>query len=217
MSIEDPSPIAIDLVADIASSECFIGLHLIRAVVGTVPGLSVDIRWRPFQIDPDMPPEGQDRAAYLAEKCGPPGEVHEVLANLSELAREFGLELAYDKIERQPNTLDAHRLIRFARNFGVEMAIVEALFEAFFLRGQDIGDRGVLAAIAGRKGIDPELVEAFLSGSDDIGAMKQELSGFRALGVEHVPRFIIAGKETITGVKSIEDFADALFRSIEDE
>jgi predicted DsbA family dithiol-disulfide isomerase len=192
-------------------------LRLIDTVVHEVPGLAVDIRWRPFQIDPDLPPEGQDRAAYLEERYGAPENVRTALEKIANIAREFGLPLALEKIRHQPNTFEAHRLTRFARNFGAELRLVEALFRAFFLDGRDIGDRAVLAAVAAPAGLDPERVEAFLAGTDDIEAVKQELSGFRALGVEHVPRFIIAGKETIAGLIPSEDFADAIFNSIEDE
>ncbi len=217
MSVEQALPIPIDLIGDITSPECFIGLRLISAVVESVPGLAVDIRWRPFQVDPDLPREGQDRAAYLEEKYGGPEDVREALENIADIAREFGLTLAFEKIRRQPNSLEAHRLVRFARNFGAELRVIEALFRAFFLDGRDIGDRGVLVTVAARAGLDPELVEAFLARADDIEAVKQELSGFRALGVEHVPRFIIAGKETIAGLIPWEDFEDAIFNSIEDE
>jgi predicted DsbA family dithiol-disulfide isomerase len=217
MSAAEPPRIPIDLIGDVASAECFIGLHLIDAVVASAPGLAVDIRWHPFQIDPDLPPEGQDRAAYLEDKFGSAQEAREALASLAETAREFELAFAFDKIRRQPNTLEAHRVVRFARNFNVGIKMVEALFGAFFLDGQDIGDRGVLVALAARSGLDPRLVADFLAGADDIEALNQELTGFRALGVEDVPRFIIAGKKTITGIIPAEDFADALFSAIEDE
>ncbi len=217
MIVKESPPIPIDLIGDVASAECFIGLRLIDAVVRSVPGLAVEIRWRPFQIAPDLPAEGQDRAAYLEEKGCSRTELREALETIAETGREFGIEFAFDKIRRQPNTFDAHRLIRYARNFGAEIAIVEALFQAFFVDGEDIGNRGALAAIAGRAGVDAELVGAFLEGTDGAETLRRELSEIRMSGVEAVPRFIIAGKETISGIKSPEDFADALFNSIEDE
>jgi predicted DsbA family dithiol-disulfide isomerase len=216
MSAESPQ-IPIDVIGDVASAECYIGLRLIDAVVASVPGLIVDIRWRPFQIDPDLPPQGQDRAAYLEDKYGSPKEVRELLDGLAESACEFGLQLAFGKIQRQPNTLEAHRVVRLARDFDLEIKMVEALFGAFFLEGQDIGDRATLVAAAARIGMPAVVVADFLGGASDIEALRQELTGFRALGVEHVPRFIIAGKKTISGIVSTEDFADALFGSIEDE
>ncbi len=217
MSAAEPLQIPIDVIGDVASAECFIGLRLIRAVVASAPGLAVDIRWHPFEINPELPPEGQDRAAFLEEKDGTAQEVREALASLAEIAREFSLAFAFDKIGRQPNTLEAHRVVRLARNFDAEIKMVEALFGAFFHDGQDIGDRRVLVALAAKTGLDPRLVADFLAGGEDIDALRQELTGFRALGVEHVPRFIIAGKNTISGIIPAEDFADALFGSIEEE
>jgi predicted DsbA family dithiol-disulfide isomerase len=217
MSAVDQPPIPIDLIGDVASAECFIGLRLIDAVVASAPGLAVDVRWRPFQIDPNLPPDGQDRAAYLEEKYDSPEEAREALASLAETAREFGLALALDKIKRQPNTLEAHRVVRLARDLNLEVKMVEALFDAFFLEGRDIGDRRVLVSLAARTGLDGRHVADFLARDDDIEALNHELTGFRALGVDHVPRFIIAGKKTISGIIPAEDFADAVFAAIEDE
>lgn len=217
MSSAEPRRIPIDLIGDVVSAECLIGLKLIGSVVASAPGLAVDVRWRPFQVDPGMPAAGQDRAAYLEEKCGSPPEVRETLEGLAETGREFGLNFAFDKILRQPNTFAAHRVARLARDVNAEIRTVEALLGAFFIDGEDIGERRVLVALAARVGLDPRRVEDYLAGDEDIEALQQELTGFRALGVEHVPRFIIGGKRTIVGIIPVEDFADAVFGSIEDE
>lgn len=215
MSEDEPGPIPIDIVGDVVCPYCFIGLRLVNAVVGSVPGLAVDIRWYPYQLDPDMAPAGQDRRAYLETKFGA-GGIEAALARPAGMAREFGLELAFDKIQRQPNTFDAHRLIRFAYGYGMQTQIVERLFQAFFLHGQDIGDRAVLIALAAKSRLDPGTVESFLNGGDDVAALAQELADIRASGVHEVPRFTFAGKQDITGIKPAEDFADALFNSIEE-
>lgn len=215
MSADEPGPIPIDIVGDLVCPFCFIGLRLVHAVVGSVPGLAVDIRWYPYQLDPEIPMRGQDRQAYLEEKYGA-GGMEEALARPAELAREFGLELAFDKIQRQPNTFDAHRLIRFSYGFGVQAQIVERLFQAFFLQGQDIGDRGILCAIAAKSRLDPAAVAQFLEAGDDSAALREEIAAIRASGVEEVPRFTFAGKLDIVGIKTADVFADALFNSIEE-
>ncbi|PNG27845.1 DsbA family oxidoreductase [Methylocella silvestris] len=217
MSAKQPKPIPIDFIGDLASARCFMGLRLIQTVVASVPGLAVDIRWHPFQIDPGLPPEGQDRAEYLVERWGSPQKAREALQDMEEQAREFGLRFAFDKIRRQPNTFEAHRLIRYARNFGVELQLIESAFRAFLIDGVDIGDREALLTLAANAGVDPELAEPFLKMNDDVEALQQELSGFRSLGMVSAPRFIIAGKETIHGLVPAEDFADALFRAVEEE
>ncbi|ACB95815.1 DsbA family oxidoreductase [Beijerinckia indica] len=214
MSEEDPGPVPIDIVGDIVSVPCFLGLRLVNAVVSSVPGLAVDIRWYPFQIAPDLPPEGMDRAAYLAQTYGA-DQVEAVLAQEAESAREFGLELALDRITHQPNTFLAHRLIRFAYGFGVQTQIVERLFQAFFLQGLDIGDRAVLIALAAKSRLDPAAVEAFFAQGADIELLEKEMSDIRHAGVSQVPRFTFAGKEDIIGLQPADIFADALFNSIE--
>ncbi|MEJ0094374.1 MAG: DsbA family oxidoreductase [Methylocella sp.] len=211
-----PLPIPVDFAGDVVCLDCFMMLRRVKAVVATVPGLAVDIRWRPFQIDPDMPPEGQDRAAYVEAAHGSE-EIAATLAGLAEIKRQFGIELTFDNIKRQPNTFAAHRLIRFASPFGREIEMAESLFQAFFLKGLDIGDQEVLAALAEQSGVDAVLAASFLKGDDGVAALKQELADVRAAGVLHPPRFTFAGKQTLVGVKPVEDIADALFGSIEDE
>ncbi|WP_374306352.1 DsbA family protein [Methylocella sp.] len=212
-----PPPIPIDFIGDVASARCFIGLRLIDSVVRSVPGLSVEVRWRPFQIDPGLPASGVDRATYLIERWGSENQAREALQDMQAEANEFGLKFAFDRIRRQPNTFEAHRLIRYARNFGVEMQLIEAMFMAFFTEGRDIGDRAILLTLGAHCGVDPELAEAFLRLGDDVEPLRQELSGFRSLGVDAAPRFIIAGRETLPGLVPAEDFAEALFRAVEED
>jgi predicted DsbA family dithiol-disulfide isomerase len=215
MSEEDSGPIPIDIVGDLVCPTCFLGLRLVHAVVGSVPGLAVDIRWYPFQLDPDLPPGGMDRQAYLVAKYGADG-IESALAGQSALAREFGLELAFDRIARQPDTFDAHRLVRFAYGFGVQAQMVERLFQGFFLQGLDIGDRGVLLALAAKSRLDPDAVGKFLASDEGVPALRQEMADIRASGVTEVPRFTFAGKQDLVGLHPADVFADALFNAIEE-
>jgi len=214
MSEEDPGPIPIDIVGDLVCPSCFSGLRLVNAVVSSVPGLAVDVRWYPYQLDPEMAAGGMDRGEYLAKKYG--ADADDVLAKAQAQAQEFGLELAFGKIKRQPNTFEAHRLIRYSYAFGVQPQIVERIFQTFFLHGQDIGDRAVLIAIAAKSRLDPAAVEAFFAQSEDIDPLEKEMADIREAGVHAVPRFTFAGKEDIIGLQSAEVFADALFNSIEE-
>jgi predicted DsbA family dithiol-disulfide isomerase len=215
MSDDDPGPIPIDIVGDLVCPACFLGLRLVHAVVGSVPGLAVEIRWYPFQLDPDLPPGGMERQAYLASKYGADG-IENALAGPAALARELGLELAFDRITRQPDTFDAHRLVRYSYGYGVQAQVVERLFQAFFLHGLDIGNRDVLCALAGKSRLDPDAVGTFLAGDDDVAGLRQELSDIRNSGVGEVPRFTFAGKQDIVGLQSADVFADALFNAIEE-
>ncbi len=214
MAEEDPGPIPIDIVGDVTCPYCFMGLRLVNAVVTSVPGLAVDIRWFPYQIDPDLPPGGMDRQTYLVQKFGAKAE--ETLAEMSRATEEFGLNLALDRITRQPNTIDAHRLIRMAYGTGVQAQIVERLFQAFFLQGQDISDRAVLLGIAAKARMDVGAIEAIFNEGQDVQPLIDELAAIRNAGVDQVPRFTIGGKEDIIGLRSADVFADALFNAIEE-
>jgi predicted DsbA family dithiol-disulfide isomerase len=215
MSEDDPGPIPIDIVGDLVCPMCFLGLRLVHAVVGSVPGLAVELRWYPFQLDPDIPPGGMDRHAYLEARYGADG-IESAVAGPAALARELGLELAFDRIARQPDTFDAHRLVRYSYGFGVQAQLVERLFQGFFLHGLDIGDRGVLVALAAKSRLDPDAVGKFLAGDDDIPALRQEIADIRGSGVTEVPRFTFAGKQDLVGLHAADVFADALFNAIEE-
>jgi predicted DsbA family dithiol-disulfide isomerase len=215
MSEAEPGPIPIDIVGDFVCPSCFLGLRLVHAVVSSVPGLAVEIRWYPFQIDPDLPAEGMERQAYLEKRYGADA-IEPELAKAAILAQEFGLELAFDKIKRQPNTFDAHRLVRFSYGFGVQAQIVERLFQAFFLQGLDISDHAVLSALAAKSRLDPDAVARFLAGGEDVAEMQQEISDIRGSGVTDIPRFTFAGKQDLVGLHSADVFADALFNAVEE-
>jgi predicted DsbA family dithiol-disulfide isomerase len=210
---EDPGPLAIDIVGDVTCPWCFLGKRLVDAVVGSVPGLAVEMRWYPFQIDPTLPPEGVDYRTYLTEKFGAE-EVEPALAKIVDAGREFGLELAVDKIARMPNTFAAHRLIRYSYVYGVQPQVVERLFQAHFLYGQDISDPNVLIEVARKSRMDPDATAAFLAGSEDVAALRQEMDDIRKSGVDVVPRFTFGGVIEVVGLQTADVFADALFNAI---
>lgn len=214
MAEEDPGTITVDIVGDLVCPYCFMGLRLVNAVITSVPGLAVDIRWFPYQIDQDIPPGGMNRQDYLAKKFGEKAE--ETVAKMAASAEEFGLALALDSIQKQPNTLDAHRLIRMAYGTGLQPQIAERLFQAFFMQGQDIGDRGVLLGIAAKARMDVGAVEAIFNAGQDVEPLIQELAAIRGAGVDEVPRFTFQGKIDIVGLQPADVFADALFNSIEE-
>jgi predicted DsbA family dithiol-disulfide isomerase len=215
MSEEEFKPAPIDIVGDVVCPYSFLGKRLNDAVIQSIPGVEVEVRWYPYQIDPDLPKEGMDRTAYLEQKFGA-DKVEEELAKISAAAEEFGVAFAFDKIARQPNTLDAHRLIRYAYGFGVQMQVVERLFQAFFLQGLDIGNHEVLAAVAAKSRLDPNAVLAFLAGTEDIAPLQDEMAAIRASGVNEIPRFTFGGKQDIIGLQPADVFADALFNCFEE-
>lgn len=210
---EDFAPLSIDIVGDVSCPWCFLGKRLIDAVVGSVPGLAVELRWYPFEIQPGLPPDGMDYRAYLAATFGP-DEVEAALAKIVESGREFGLELGVQEIARLPNTFAAHRLIRYSYVYGVQPQVVERLFQAHFLQRQDISDINVLIDAARRSRMDPDATAAFLNGNDDVAALRQEMDDIRKSGVDVVPRFTFGGKIEVIGLQTADVFADALFNAI---
>ena len=147
--------LTIDVVSDVVCPWCYLGEKRLEVALAEAPQ-PVALRWRPYQLDPTIPDGGLDRAEYMAKKFGKSGKLQTVHDNLTRLGAEVGLPFAFDKIKRAPNTLDAHRLIRWANSAGAQGKVVDRLFKAYFVEGRDIGDRDVLIDIAGECGLDAE-------------------------------------------------------------
>jgi predicted DsbA family dithiol-disulfide isomerase len=180
----------IDIVSDVICPWCFIGKRRLEKALSLRPDLAVDVTWRPFQLNPDMPPEGMERKAYIAAKFGGGGQADRVYANVAEVGAGIGIPFAFDRIRRTPNTRDAHRLIRWAAAHALADPVVEALFRAYFLDGRNIGDRAVLAEIAGTAGLDATVARRWLDGDADIEPVLAEDRGARRLGIHTVPCFL---------------------------
>jgi predicted DsbA family dithiol-disulfide isomerase len=137
----------------------------------------------------------------MEKKFGKSGRLQSVHDNLTRLGADVGLAFAFDKIKRAPNTLDAHRLIRWANSAGAQGKVVDRLFKAYFVEGRDIGDRGVLIDIAQECGLDATLVEKLLAEGADAGLVREEIAQAQAIGVTGVPFFIFAGRLGVPGAQ----------------
>ena len=168
------------------------------------------MRWRPFQLDPTIPSQGLDRRAYMRAKFRDDARLAEVHARLRAVGAEVGIDFDFEAISRSPNTLDAHRLIRWAAASGVQDEVVERLFSAYFEHGRDIGDRSVLAEIAGQCGMDAEAVERRFAGDGDVAAIRAEIAEAQEIGVTGVPFFIFASRFAVSGAQSPEVLARAI-------
>ena len=204
----------IDIVSDVICPWCYIGkrqleraLEMLRA-----EGLHFSVHWNPFQLNPDMPAEGRDRASYRAMKFGSAAKAAELDQRITESAA--GVELAFrtDLMTRTPNTIDAHRLIWFAGTKGVQDAAMEVVFKAYFTQGADVGDHAVLTACAVEAGIDAAEVAAFLSGSLADQEMRAADQAAREAGVNGVPSFFLDGYGLFSGAMPAETIANALRR-----
>jgi predicted DsbA family dithiol-disulfide isomerase len=197
---QETEPLTIDIVSDVVCPWCYLGEKRLEQALAEEAG-PVAVRWRPYQLDPTIPAGGLDRAEYMEKKFGKSGRLQSVHENLTRLGAEVGLPFAFDKITRSPNTLDAHRLIRWAASAGVQSRVVDRLFEAYFVEGRDIGDRVVLTEIAAECGLDPDLVERLLAEGADSEVVRQEVEQAQAMGVSGVPFFIFAGRLGVPGAE----------------
>jgi predicted DsbA family dithiol-disulfide isomerase len=167
-----------------------------------------EVHWHAFQLNPDLPPQGVDRHQYLEAKFGP-GAMERIHARLDEAGKSAGIEFQFDKIERSPNTLDAHRLLWLAGTQGRQDALKEALLRAYFLEGQDVGDRTVLAGIAAQAGLEAD-IPAWLASDAGIREVRTDLAQAARLQISGVPFFIFDGRLALAGAQPPEVFQQAL-------
>ena len=209
---ESPAGLRIDIVSDAVCPWCYIGKRQLERALTTLAeeGLHFSVHWNPFQLNPDMPKEGRDRAAYRAQKFGSPERVREMDERVTGAAANVGLPFRLDLIQRTPNTLDAHRLIWLAGREGVQDAVMEAVFIAYFTQGRDIGDRDVLAECAALGGMDRAAVADFLGGEVAAQEMLAADRAAREAGVNGVPSFFLDGYGLYSGAMPAETMAEAL-------
>jgi predicted DsbA family dithiol-disulfide isomerase len=212
----------IDIVSDAICPWCYIGkrqLERALAVLGQ-EGLHFSVHWNPFQLNPDMPAEGRDRAAYRARKFGSAEKAAALDARITEAAAGVGLAFRTGLMTRTPNTIQAHRLIWFAgqRDAAMEQprdlqnATMEAVFKAYFMQGADIGEIETLAACAAEAGLDAGEVMAFLTGNLAEQEMRAADNAAREAGVSGVPSFFLDGYGLFSGAMPAETMFDALRR-----
>ncbi|MCW6508969.1 DsbA family oxidoreductase [Lichenifustis flavocetrariae] len=204
--------VTVDVVSDVVCPWCFLGKRRLEAAIAQ-SGEPVDIRWRPFQLDPTIPPAGLDRGAYVSAKFGSLAALDAAHEKLSASGAEEGIAFAFDRIARAPNTIDAHRLIRWALSADLQDAVVEALFQAYFVEGRDIGDRKMLVGLAEAAGMDATLVHRLLASGADEADVRDEIATAVRLGVSGVPFFIFAGRYAVPGAQTAEVLAAAIAKA----
>ena len=205
--------LGIEIVSDVICPWCFIGKRRFEKALRLLPpDIETEVHWRPFELNPDMPAEGIDRKLYRTRKFGSWERSQALDAQLAENGAGEGIQFAFDRMERTPNTFEAHRLILLAGEQGVQDGVVEALFQAYFVNAMDIGNREVLAGIATAAGMDARDFLESERGRQEVGA---EESWARRLGVQGVPFFLINGVAAISGAQQPEIIAATLARSVE--
>jgi len=208
--------VTIEVVSDVICPWCFIGKRRMEKALAELAGeIDVEVSWLPFQLNPDMPAEGVARAEYRKAKFGSLEKSRQLDARVAGEAAGEGLALAFDRMERTPNTFAAHQLIDLAQEEGAGAEVVEALFKAYFLEARDIGDREVLLAIGKAAGMEHELIEE--RWADKAGAQRvaKEERSMRELGISGVPTFIIADRYGVSGAQPPEVLVQAIREAAE--
>lgn len=194
--------VELDYVADIACPWCYIGMQRLERARRQRPAVRVRLRWRPFMLNPDLPASGIERSAYLEAKFGPnAGRVYE---RIGTVGRQEGIPLAFDRIQRQPNTTDAHRLILHAQEAGRGEAMIERLFQAFYAEGKDVGDRTVLAALGAEAGFEEAAIRGLLESDRYENDVIRSQRTTTWQGIRGVPVFILQQAHALSGAQPAE-------------
>ncbi|WP_417483531.1 DsbA family oxidoreductase [Maricaulis sp.] len=205
-------PVSIDIVADLVCPWCWLGKRNWDAACKLVPEIPVETFWRPYQLDPDLPRSGRPYREYMKAKFSGANTERwtQMRTYLEEAAPAAGIEFRFDDIPVRPNTLNAHRILRWAGGQGVADAAAEGLFRAFFAESEDIGDPAVLARIAGAAGLDATLTAELLASDRDEAEIRAEEAFFRKLGISGVPAYIFNGRFAVSGAQEPQVLADAI-------
>jgi len=171
------------------------------------------VRWLPFQLNPDLPATGIPRAEYVARKFGARGKGN--YERVATVGRTVGIDFAFDKIEVQPNTVKAHRLLIYADRAGSQDAMADELFKAYFLEGANLTDNASLAAVAARAGLEKDTVATYLETDEDRDVVEQADVEARSAGIGGVPFFIFNRKVGVSGAQDADVLLDAMLQSIE--
>jgi len=209
-------PLVIEVVSDVVCPWCFIGKRRLEHALELRPDIPVEVRWRPYFLNDWVPREGISREQYLTTKFGSPERYKSIAGRVAQAAKAEGLDYQMDKIARQPNTLDCHRLILWARNSGSAAKMKQRLMELYFTEGADLTDREVLVKAAAACGLDAELTRELLASERDVDRVTQEAEQAKRAGIDGVPCFIFGGVLAVSGAQDPAYLADAMARAADE-
>jgi predicted DsbA family dithiol-disulfide isomerase len=200
----------IDVISDVICPWCYIGKRRLEKAIAAHAGRGdVRVRWHPFQLNPQMPKEGVNRREYRTAKFGSWERSLALDAQVTAAGRDEGIPFAFDKILRTPNTLNAHRLIWLAGQDGVQDAVVEAVFQAYFTEGRDISRAAVLLDVVVEAGLSRNRADAFLNSDEGLVAIRAAEEQARRAEVQGVPYFLINGTVALSGAREPSVLVDA--------
>jgi predicted DsbA family dithiol-disulfide isomerase len=205
-----PAAIRLDIFSDPVCPWCYVGKANLDRALEAHPEHPFQVQWHPFQLNPDIPAEGISKREYLEAKFGGATKVDAIHDRLREVARDAGLPLNPDVPKRQPNTLNAHRLIHWAAIEGRQTPVVSALFGAYWTEGRDIGNPSVLADIGAAAGMDRVALVRLLDSDADVAEIAARDADARAKGVTAVPTFLIAQQYVVSGAQPPQLWAQVI-------
>jgi predicted DsbA family dithiol-disulfide isomerase len=215
---EQVMTLTVNVISDVICPWCYIGKRrLEKAIAARREQRDVRARWHPFQLNPHMPKEGMNRKEYRTAKFGSWERSLALDVQVAAAGRAEGISFALDKIERTPNTLDAHRLIWLAEKEGVQDAVVEAVFRAYFTEGRDISRAAVLLDVVAEAGLDRGRAEVVLNSDEGLAAIRAIRAAeeqARRAGVQGVPYFLINGTLALSGAREPSAFLDAFEQAL---
>jgi predicted DsbA family dithiol-disulfide isomerase len=200
----------LDIYSDTICPWCFVGKRRLERALAMRSPADLTIQWRAFQLNPGMPAEGMDRREYLEVKFGGSDRASRIYDAVRAAGESEGIDFAFERIERTPNTFDSHRLLRLAHGSGQQAELLEALFQAYFSRGADIGNRRVLLDCAERAGLDVGAAERFLANGAEAESTLAEDRLARRQGINGVPCFIFNGRFALSGAQPPEALTQLL-------
>jgi predicted DsbA family dithiol-disulfide isomerase len=210
----------IDVISDVVCPWCFIGKrNLERALEAwrvKHPDEAFTVRWHPFQLNPQLPDSGVPRKQYLENKFGGPERAKEIYARVLAAGKRAGIDFAFDAIQVQPNTIDAHRLMHYAGEQGRQDEMAEAIFRRYFVEGANLADKETLAGIAQQAGMNRDEVAAYLASDADRALIGEQDRRARAIGVEGVPFFIFNQRLALSGAQPPEVIVEAMEKAREE-
>jgi len=209
----DTQAVQIDVVSDVVCPWCFIGKRRLEKALALTPDVPVEVHWRPYFLNDWIPRAGISRAEYLTTKFGSPERYVGIAKRVSMAAAQEGLVYDSSKMTRQPNTLDCHRLIRWAGARGLAPAMKQKLMDLYFTEGGDLSDRETLVQAAVAVGLDANEVRAKLASDEDVEQVENEALSAKEAGIDGVPCFIFGGQFAVSGAQAPETLAEMIRRA----
>jgi predicted DsbA family dithiol-disulfide isomerase len=198
------APLSVEIIYDLVCPWCFIGTRRLVRALRRRPELGMNIQWRPFLLNPDMPRAGMSRADYVVRKFGAEDRARRLFTSITDIGRGEGILFRFDRIRRTPSSVDAHRLVRFAAALGRAEVVADALFTAYFTDGLDIGSLDVLVSVGRQCGLEPVAVRNHLLTDDAIEQVHGDNLRSHRLGINGAPCFIVGRRHAIAGAQEPE-------------